>query len=337
NDGVQDQNETVFTITAIKDANGNYDYKFDLIKEIQLDKSIIAQFNTAPAGANDAYYVLNNGTFATKGTPAASDTLITITGSDKVNSNSFGIGAGGPTVGAGEFINFNYGSGTNAATIALKTGVNATPSGSTVISYIITYANGTTETKTATINGTFELKQIAPDGTDITNIKISYVSGTEFQVSGVSSNTIVVEDPIDIEFSYTATDKDNDKVVFDSNSGNGHVSVTINPSLAPLANTPFAQTLLREDDIQGPIGDIDSKTLSFTAGQNDINLFKFADFNLITVQGINAQIHWALNAQGELIGTVYGREALRLSLDWEAINAGEQGNISVKAELLTTL
>ena len=336
NDGDFDPNETVFTLTAIKDAGGNYDYQLNLIKEIQLDKSVIAQFSTAPAGANNAYYVLNDGTFATKG-PAASDTLITITGNDKVNSNSFGIGVGGPSIGASEYINFNYGSGTNAATIALKTGVNGTPSDSTVISYIITYANGTTETKTATINGTLEIQQLAPNGTDITNIKISYVSGAEFQVSGVASNTIVVEDPIDIEFSYTATDKDGDKVVFDSNSGDGHVSVTINPSLAPLANTPLAQALLREDDIQGPSGDIDSKTLSFTAGQNEINLFKFADVNAISVQGINAQIHWALNAQGELIGTVFGREALRLSLDWEAINAGEQGNISVKAELLTTL
>ncbi|EGM68164.1 RTX toxin, putative [Shewanella sp. HN-41] len=342
-DGVFNAGEEVFTLTAVTDINGNYDYQLELLKEIQLDKSTTASFVGITAGASDSYYVLTDGSLDTHGNASVEDTLITITGigsgNHKVNSNSFGIGVGDPSISTGESINFAYGAaGTSAATINLGTGSNGSHDSVSTAYVLITYADGSTNGgQLIEINGTLEFEAFAQNGSNITSITISYQSGSDFQVIDVSANTIVTEDPIDIEFSYNATDNDGDPVQFGDSTGNGHFTVTIDPAAQPIATTPNAQVYLYEDVLPTDGNDTTVQTLSFKSGSNSIDSFQFGNLTNISVVGINAQIHWALNSVGQLIGTVYGREALRLTLDWDRINAGEQGDVTVTAELLTNL
>ncbi|MEL4432057.1 Ig-like domain-containing protein, partial [Shewanella mangrovisoli] len=169
----------------------------------------------------------------------------------------------------------------------------------------------------------------------IAYFELSALAGTNFQFTGTTAQTIVSSSQsIDLSFVVTATDSDGDK-------SNGDLNVHLDPPsttpLAPVALTPNTFATLNEADLQAGAPDSSVQTLSFKSGSNSIGSFQFGDISNISVVGINAQIHWALNDQGQLIGTVYGREAIRLTLDWDRINAGEQGDVTVTAELLTNL
>ncbi|MFB2725584.1 beta strand repeat-containing protein [Shewanella mangrovisoli] len=169
----------------------------------------------------------------------------------------------------------------------------------------------------------------------IAYFELSALAGTNFQFTGTTAQTIVSSSQsIDLSFVVTATDSDGDK-------SNGDLNVHLDPPsttpLVPVALTPNTFATLNEADLQAGAPDSSVQTLSFKSGSNSIGSFQFGDISNISVVGINAQIHWALNDQGQLIGTVYGREAIRLTLDWDRINAGEQGDVTVTAELLTNL
>ncbi|ABV38742.1 hypothetical protein Ssed_4138 [Shewanella sediminis HAW-EB3] len=209
----------VFTLTAVPDGNGHYDYKLILLQEIQLEFTVEYNLSGAPAGNNDAYYVDGDGEIYAQDDQATA-VIATMTGTDggladSINSNSHGIGVGAKTsIDAGEAINFDYGSnGTSVAVISLGTGNNGSHDDISYITYVINYVGGGQQTFTnVLVDGTFDIEAGPLNGFNIESINIEYVSGEDFQVIGVSSAGIITELPIDIDFTYTATDGDGDNV-----------------------------------------------------------------------------------------------------------------------------
>ncbi|MGI2214690.1 beta strand repeat-containing protein, partial [Shewanella oncorhynchi] len=169
----------------------------------------------------------------------------------------------------------------------------------------------------------------------IAYIELSALAGTSFQFTGTTAQTIVSStQSLDLHFDVTATDSDGDKT---TGGFNVHLDPPSTIPVSPIALQTNTLAALSEADLQAGSPDLSVQTLSFKSGSNSIGSFQFGSLSNISVVGINAQIHWALNDQGQLIGTVYGREAIRLTLDWDRINAGEQGDVTITAELLTNL
>uniref|UniRef100_UPI00260CC689 type I secretion C-terminal target domain-containing protein n=1 Tax=Shewanella atlantica TaxID=271099 RepID=UPI00260CC689 len=241
-------NSIVFTLTAVPDGNGNYDYKLVMFEEIQLKVTVDYDLSTAPAGNNDAYFVDATGEIFSKGDDAA-NLIATMTGSDEgaaesINSNNHGIGVGDKTsIDDGESIKFDYttpeSGGTNVAIIELGANNNGNHTGVGVISnfyYIVTYASGDVsdpilgQLDGVNGDGTFEISVVAPNGDLIESIEIFHASdgSNDFQVIGVSSTGTITESAIDIDFTYTATDADGDNVFGVDEFGN--FSVTLNPA-----------------------------------------------------------------------------------------------------------
>ncbi|MGS0683511.1 VCBS domain-containing protein, partial [Shewanella sp. 125m-7] len=227
-------NVDVFTVTAVMDANGHYDYQFTLLQEVDLETIIQYDLTTAPAGNNAAYYVDSDGTIYSHDDQAAS-TVSTIIGYtndiiSKVNANEHGIGVGsGPTIGTNESITIDYENGTSFAAINLGTGKNAQRDGTTTLKYTVTYGDGTTREVEQTFNGTWLIEEPENiDGSPIMSIEIEYVANDDFQITSLSSAALVYNTPIDLEFAYTATDNDGDAIPF-TDENNGHFFITLTP------------------------------------------------------------------------------------------------------------
>nr|MCH1931040.1 type I secretion C-terminal target domain-containing protein [Shewanella shenzhenensis] len=243
----------VFTLTAVADGTGDYDYKLTMLDNIELQQEITATFEDTQAGASNYYYILTDGSLDTHNT-AGADRLITISANNgkKVNSNSFGIGIGDPSISGGESMSFNYGAiGTTAASILLGTGSNGARDGSSVATVTIYYEGGSSSTQNITIDGTLEFETAAKNGHNITLITITYASGDDFQVIAVSANATVTETPIDLVFSYDATDGDGD--VIDGNN-TSDITVTVVPQ-ADNGNHSSVIATENDDVLNGTTGD----------------------------------------------------------------------------------
>ncbi|WP_220741497.1 tandem-95 repeat protein, partial [Shewanella algidipiscicola] len=235
----------VFTLTAVQDLDGHYDYQFNLLQEIQLESTISYDVSGAPANSKGTYFVHSDGSISA-GDPTPGLTVIaeiTGTGSQsKINSNNAGIGVDdNVSIGNGEAVRFDYvNGGTSSALISLGVGNNDTRDGTSYFYYKVTYQNaGVVEFTDQSFVGTQDLEIIAPIGDTILAIEIFYDNthdddpnnpGEAFQVFAVSSNTIVTELPIGVEFSYIATDGDNDSVIFADDPDDGHFTIVVEPS-----------------------------------------------------------------------------------------------------------
>ncbi|MPY26931.1 VCBS domain-containing protein, partial [Shewanella sp. YLB-07] len=273
-------NVAVFTLQAIPDGTGHYDYKFTLLDKVDVEVVIDYDLGSAPAGNNAAYYVDTDGSIYAQDDQAAM-VISTITGTfngsaSSVNSNVHGIGVGPQnSVGSNEAIKFEYGiDGTSLAAISLGTGNNGQNNGNSVIDYVVTYSNGTTKNVVgAIIDGTLVLEELAPNGLSIMSIEISYFSGDAFQVIGLSSVDTLFNTPIDLEFAYGATDNDGDAVIF-TPENDGHFTITLEPeNFIPDArnNTYHVDegesvigNIIDDDTGNGIDSDIDSDTLLIT-------------------------------------------------------------------------
>ncbi|GGI93529.1 hypothetical protein GCM10009332_33470 [Shewanella gelidii] len=266
---------TVFTLTAIEDPNGHIDYQLEMLEEIQLSSSVSYDISSAPAGNNSAYFVADDGLIYSHGLPNA-ELLATITGyingtASTVNSNAHGIGVGPQTsISAGESIHINYGAtGTAALQISLGTNNNGDFSDTSQIQYQVFYSDGSSALFNATINGTLDLTEQPPQGQSILAIEIFYIGGEDFQVIDLSSNAVVDQEPIDIEFSYTANDFDGDMVVFeDSNSG--QFIVTVSP-----------ENDNKDDKVINQISSMEVTDLSDILSNEDNQISLFDDTDLI--------------------------------------------------------
>ena len=228
-------NTAVFTLQAIPDGTGHYDYKFTLLDEIDVEVVIDYDLGSAPAGNNAAYYVDTDGAIYAQDDQAAM-VIATITGTfngstSSINSNAHGIGVGPQTsIFTGEAIKFVYGvDGTSLAAISLGTNNNGNHTGTTDIQYIVTYSDNSTQVFNATINGTLTIEQLATSGLSIMSIEIFHVSGNDFQITGLSSVDTLFNAPIDLEFAYGATDNDGDAVIF-TPENDGHFTITLEPA-----------------------------------------------------------------------------------------------------------
>ncbi|WP_044555556.1 beta strand repeat-containing protein [Shewanella piezotolerans] len=237
----------VFTLTAVLDGNGHYDYQFTLLQQIDLETIIDYDIDSAPAGNNTTYFVDSDGAiYAQNG--QASNVISTITGytngiSSQINSNSHGIGVGPQTsIANNESIIIDYGvNGTNLLAINLGTNNNGNHSGSADIQYIVTYSDNSTKIVNTTIGPTLLIEELEFNGLSIMSIEIVHVSGEDFQITGLASNGLVFNAPIDIAFGYAATDGDGDAVVF-AGANTGEFSVTLTPdNYVPNALNNFYQ------------------------------------------------------------------------------------------------
>ncbi|QYK01163.1 retention module-containing protein [Shewanella psychrotolerans] len=225
----------VFTLTAVLDADGHYDYQFVLLQEVDQEAIIDYNIGSAPAGNNLTYYVDSDGSIYAQNGQATS-VISTITGytngiSSQINSNSHGIGVGPQTsISENESIKIEYGvDGTSLLAINLGTNNNGSHTGSANIQYIITYSDNSTKVvDITTTNGVFLIEELEHNGLSIMSIEIFHVSGEDFQINGLSSSGVIFNTPIDLEFAYTATDNDGDAIPF-TNDNNGHFYITLTP------------------------------------------------------------------------------------------------------------
>ncbi|MGE6651534.1 beta strand repeat-containing protein, partial [Shewanella colwelliana] len=225
----------IFTLTAVLDGNGHYDYQFVLLQEMDQEAIVNYDIGSAPAGNNLTYFVDFDGSIYAQNGQAAS-VISTITGytngvSSQINSNSHGIGVGPQTsISANESIKIEYGvDGTSILAVNLGTNNNGNHTGSADIQYIVTYSDNSTKVvNITTTNGIFLIEELEHNGLAIMSIEIFHVNGEDFQINGLSSSGIIFNSPIDLEFAYTATDNDGDAIPF-TNDNNGHFYITLTP------------------------------------------------------------------------------------------------------------
>ncbi|MGL5468473.1 MAG: Ig-like domain-containing protein, partial [Shewanella sp.] len=326
--------QLVFTLTAQPNSDS---YTMQVYKSIDsLSEVVIAGLNGGEGGNSSAVYVGYNaatGQFDIDSnlSQLAYDLAFTLTSRNAngsagtVNGNTGGFGANNAFVDSGEVFVIDYAKDVASATINF--------SGTALVHF-----------KAYDKNGQLLGEGNIASGGEISNLgAISHIelttTGTgndfRFQFNGTSAQEIVTSTQgTNLNFDVTVKDSDGD-------TANGNFDVNLAAPggipLAPLALTVNSTARLQEADLLTNGLDSDSQALTFKAGSDAIGVFQFGDVSGIQVSGINANISWALNELGQLIGTTMGREAFRLTLDWDRINAGEQGNVTVKAELLTTL
>ncbi|MFV0597886.1 retention module-containing protein [Shewanella sp.] len=329
--------QLVFKLTAQPNSDS---YTMQVYKSIDsLSEVVVAGLDGGEGGNSPAVYVGYNaatGQFDIDNnlSQLAYDLAFTLTSrkadgtAGTVNGNTGGFGANNAFVDSGEVFIIDYAKDVASATINFS---------SSSVDTLVHY-------KAYDKDGNLLGEGNIVSGGEISNLgAISHIELTttgvgndlRFQFNGTSAQEIVTSTQgASLNFDVTVKDSDGDTA-----SGNFDVNLAAPGGipLAPLALTINSTARLQEADLQTNGLDSDSRDLTFKAGSDAIGVFQFGDVSSIQVSGINANIFWALNDQGQLIGTVYGREAIRLTLDWDRINAGEQGDVTVTAELLTNL
>ncbi|WP_220741592.1 Ig-like domain-containing protein, partial [Shewanella schlegeliana] len=165
---------------------------------------------------------------------------------------------------------------------------------------------------------------------EINLIQLSTASdGSDFNLQSLNTETITVDTSgTTLDFTVDIIDGDGD---VDSDND---FSVTLNAPSALTALTPYGFASLDEATLLSDAADNDTETLLFKAGDSEINSFSFGDTSNIEVQGIRQPMSWRIE-DGKLIGSMNGRgDLLKLTLDWDAIAAGQQGTVVLDAELL---
>ncbi len=153
-----------------------------------------------------------------------------------------------------------------------------------------------------------------------------------FQYNGTTAENIVSStEDVQLDLAVTVIDSDGD-------SSSGNLVIDLNApdttSTGPTALQSSVLSTLSETDLLNHGTEQDLQTLSFKAGSDSLNAFQFGNTHDISVDGINANIFWDLNSSGQLVGTVMGKEAITLTLNWSSIDSGATGDVIVTAELL---
>ena len=325
----------VFTITAVTDNDGGYDYQFTLQQEIDIET--IIDFNLADiGGGNNANYDVGpDGTIYTHN--SITDAISTLSGNGPVNSNNVGIGVSGPSISTGEVLTITYlNGGTTSAIISLGAGKNDVQrAGETLATYTITYSDDSTSgPHVAHIDGAILDIQLYAGNFNIESIDIGYTSGDEFQVTGISAASTIVQDPLDIHFTYTAQDADNDAVL--ANDGVGEFAITLVPdNHAVQAATVGADVLTGDANADYLAGGLGDDTLNAGDG-NDILMGGEGGDILIGGKGSDSldvgvdleadTLIWQVGDADGSTDTIYNFNVLHDSLDISEILLDEENN-----------
>ncbi|MCG9749020.1 Ig-like domain-containing protein [Vibrio brasiliensis] len=327
--------ELVFTLVA--DPNSD-SYQLEVVRPIDSLTEVTIE-NLGGKGGNTASafigidsstgltFVLNDPSDLT----ASHELSFTLTSRDDknsagtVNGNNNGFGVDNAWVDQGETLVVDYASPVAAASFAFT--------GATTI-YYIAYAE----------DGSVLGQGNIANGDSISNLgEISYVelstsssdSHNNFQFTGSTSSVIDSSiNDVNLDFDVVVTDSDGDEA---NGSFKVDLAATGNTQQGPTAGTATMSYQLLESDLVNDGQESQAKSLSFTAGSDAIGAFQFGDTDNIKVEGIRANVKWTLDENGDLIGTTMGRDAIKLSLEWNRVGAGQDGDVEVKVELLESL
>uniref|UniRef100_UPI00260EFB52 Ig-like domain-containing protein n=1 Tax=uncultured Shewanella sp. TaxID=173975 RepID=UPI00260EFB52 len=340
-DGGADQS-VVFTLSV--DPNSG-EYVLNLEQPITEVISTNANFNGSIPGGNDEdLFILIEGTVV--GEVNANHQVqcsITATNSDgaiaSVNTSTNGIGVGskgsdgaGKDISNGETLILTFSSPvTDNLSLTLSNNSGAAYTGTATFYVSGVDANGVAITDTF-VGTSAEFTTYLSNSpiAEINLIQLSTASdGSDFNLKSLNTETITVDTSgTTIDFTVDIIDGDGD---VDSDND---FSVTLNAPSALTALTPYGFASLDEVTLLSDAADNDTETLLFKAGDSEIDSFSFGDTSNIEVEGIRQPMSWRIE-DGKLIGSMNGRgDLLKLTLDWNAIAAGEQGAVVLDAELL---
>ncbi|MEH6465865.1 MAG: hypothetical protein V7771_18440, partial [Shewanella psychromarinicola] len=253
-----------------------------------------------------------------------------------VNNSNNGIGVGsGKDIGAGDKLILTFQQDvTNNIQIVLSNNSGKPYEG------IATFFVQGKDASGAFLNFTFVGTSVAFEAylansafSEIDVLTLSTASGGgDFNLQAISTESVTIDSSgTTLDFTVDILDSDGDV-----DSGNSFNVVLGTPS-ALLALTTNAVALLNEVTLLSDAPDDDTEILLFKAGDTEINNFSFADTSQIQVDGIRQPMDWRVE-NGVLIGSMNGRgDLIKLTLDWDAIAAGQQGSVIVNAELLGNL
>nr|WP_269902819.1 type I secretion C-terminal target domain-containing protein [Shewanella nanhaiensis] len=320
----------IFTLTA----NPNDDsYQIDVAQSIDSTETIAVANVDGGLGGNTyaAYislgtsgYVIDNDI---NDVPAGNELAVTLTARDAsgaitVNGNSNSFGSGNAWVDSGETFVIDYANDVASAAVNF--------SGATTVYFKAFDAAGNllgegTLTSGETIGNMGSISYI-----ELTTINSD--TDNRFQYNGTTAENIVSStEDVQLDLAVTVIDSDGD-------SSSGNLVIDLNApdttSTGPTALQSSVLSTLSETDLLNHGTEQDLQTLSFKAGSDSLNAFQFGNTHDISVDGINANIFWDLNSSGQLVGTVMGKEAITLTLNWSSIDSGATGDVIVTAELL---
>ncbi|MFB2729508.1 VCBS domain-containing protein, partial [Shewanella mangrovisoli] len=331
----------VFTLTM--DPNtGKYD--FVLTSPITKITTTNASFTGSIPGGNDEdLFVLVNGTVKDEVT-SGDNLLCTITAKtngqiDTVNTSPNGIGIGsGKDIGANEVLTLQFAYPlANFTGLTLSSNNGNAYTGTFTITVIGKDQLGAPLTKTFTATTADVVSKIAAEGfSEFSTIELSKASGgQDFNLKSFTANSISI-DPLGTILNFNAGIIDSDGDVDNQNP----FTVTLNVGNTLSAITTSAFTSLSEAKLltSPTTTDADSDTLLFKAGDTNVNNIGFASTTGIKVDGIRQPIQWTLSSDKQtLVGSIGNKALIKLTLDWDAIAAGQQGSVAVKSELLGNL
>ncbi|WP_394229704.1 Ig-like domain-containing protein, partial [Shewanella colwelliana] len=323
----------IFTLSI--DPNSD-SYQLDVVRPIdQVETITVADMSGGKGGNTPAAYVTFDGTNYIinndiSDVDPSHEMIFTLTStsglvSSTVNGNTNGFGVQNAWVDQGEALIVDYADNVASASIQFE--------GATYAHFKAYDANGNLLGEGDITSG-----QVISNLGEISYIEVSTSAQgnhANFQFTGTSAQNIVTETTdVDLDFNVTVTDSDGD-------SANGSIHVDLN---APGTNTPTSPTalttgamsLLSEGDLYSNGSDADSQQLRFKSGSESITSFQFGNTDNIQISGVNANIKWSFNDNGQLIGTFMGKEAISLTLNGGRIESGEEGSVSVTVELLDT-
>ncbi|MBT1445440.1 VCBS domain-containing protein [Shewanella sp. JM162201] len=336
NNEVSPTQTLMFTLT-VNPNDGSY--VMNVVNPITTVTDLPVNFTTNIGGNNKVLYVDNNGQI-TKDVPATVAFTMTATANGvaaTVNSSANGYGVGsGKDIDDGEVLSLNFTSpitGVDGLSFTSNSGATYTDEVAVVIHGI----KGGIQT-TVTLEGTSAdlVAAINSAGfTSISQIDFKKVTGNpDFNLLGFTSSTEHV-DPVGAVLNFNVAISDSDGDV----DGTNPFTVTLTPPPSTLsALTPNALNSLSEATLLTDAPDSDSSTLLFKAGGSNVNSIGFASTDGIQVDGIRQPLQWTLSSDKQtLIGSIGNKELIKLTLDWDAITAGQQGAVEVKAELIGSL
>ncbi|MCG9720872.1 type I secretion C-terminal target domain-containing protein [Shewanella sp. Isolate7] len=320
----------IFTLSI--DPNSD-SYQLDLKHAIdELSTVTVANMSGGKGGNTPAAYVMADGTIYNdiNDVTNPSDIAFTLTSTSgsiasTVNGNTNGFGVANAWVNPGEALIIDYANDVSSASINFS-------NDATYIHYKAYDANGNLlgegdVTSGQTIGNLGEISYI--------EVSTSAQGGhVNFQFTGTSAENIVSSTvDVDLDFTVNVTDSDGD-----TSTDSIHIDLDApgSTTTAPTALTANAISTLSEGDLYKDGTESDLQTLRFKSGSESITAFQFGDTDDIQVSGVNAKISWSFNENGQLIGTFMGKEAIRLTLNGNRIESGEEGSVSVTAELLAS-
>ncbi|WP_394205705.1 type I secretion C-terminal target domain-containing protein [Shewanella waksmanii] len=322
----------IFTLTADPE---NDSYQLDLAQSIdKLETITVADLSGGQGGNSAAVYVSDNGTGYDIDTDIndvdpSNDMVFTLTSSvgnvaSTVNGNTGGFGVGNAWVDQGETLVIDYTNDVATAAINFD--------GANYVHFKAYDANGNLLGEGDVLSGEVISNLGAISYIEISTSSLSTPADDRFQFSGTTAENIISETTdVSLDFAITITDGDGD-------SSTGQIDIDLNaPGTTPNGPTALQANVtstVSESDLLNNGTEDDLQVMGFRAGSESLTAFQFGDTSNIEVEGINANIFWNLNDQGQLIGTVQGREAISITLDWSRIESGEAGSINVIVELL---